>query len=426
MSKLLIIIQNKELLIALYFLLFILGFTTGFSYSFYNEYRFFEIVVLLTFSFNAIFNKQFVITKLELLFLLFLVVGGFFWQQPIFSITELLLVYLLYKSFQVLDYNNVITRIIILSTFLLFLLLPLSLFDYIKTGNYEANWYPLPWNIRVYNSYFLVISILSTWLYLAEEKYKIFYLILLFLAFFAVLLDGGRSVTIAYTVFIVFMSLAYRSIRWHLVGVYTASWLAYLSLTYYAISSRSSELRILRTATYERLDLLVNAYNCWLQSPILGCGFYQLENYKDIAAHPHNLYLQVLSETGLVGFSFLVYVIIIIVKNIEWQNIHSYFAVAGLLAISIDFLFSGVHIYPVTQMALLWLFIFLLKNPIFPHAQYYNRGIPKASPAQYKLSVVVFVAIAAWLLYIGLRAFTFGSDMPMTPPRFWVYGYKLF
>ena len=109
-------LKSKELLIALYFLLFILGFTTGFSYSFYNEFRFLQIIVLLFLGTYGLKYKQFIITKLELLFLLFIIVGSFFLQQPEFVITELLLVYLLYKTFQTINYNNLVTKIIVLAT----------------------------------------------------------------------------------------------------------------------------------------------------------------------------------------------------------------------------------------------------------------------------------------------------------------------
>lgn len=393
--------KSKELLVALYFLLFILGFNIGFSYSFYNEFRVYEFLVILAFILYALLNKQFVITKLELLFLVFIVIGGFFWQQPMFMITDLLLAYLIYKVFQVINYNNLITKIIVLSSFLLFILFPLSLLEYISSGRYDALWYPLPWNIRVYDSYFLVISI------------------------FATLLDAGRSATLAYTAFVLLVIAFNKSVRLPLTFTYVMSWLAYISLTYTA-SLGASSLRIARESSSGRMDLWINALQCWSQHPMIGCGFYQLDKYPNLSAHPHNLFIQVLTETGLIGFSFLSLIIYKITNNISWNLKKNYFVIAALLAVGIDLSLSGIHIYPITQMALLWLFVFLLKNPEFSHAQYFTNSLKINSQLQRAISFVVFMVIVIWLIYISFQAFYFSSDTPLTPPRFWVYGYRLF
>lgn len=424
MNQLLKNTKNKELSIALYFFAFILGFASNLIHSFYNEYRVIEILVLLTLGSYALVRKQLVIKKLELLFFIFLIGGNFFWQQPLFITTDLLLSYLLYKNFHLLNYNNLVTKIIVLSTFLLFLLFPLSLFDYIQKATYDANWYPLPWNIRVYDSYFLVVSILATWLYLTEKKYSYVYLILLFLMFFAILLDAGRSATLAYTAFAVLVVIFNKSAGPPLILTYALSWLAYIAITY-AANIGSSSLLIGRESSSGRIDLWINALQCWSQHPVIGCGFYQLYEFPHLSAHPHNLFIQILTETGLIGFGFLALIIFKVVKNISWNLKKNYFVIAALLAVAIDSSLSGVYIYPITQMALLWLFVFLLKNPEFAHAQYFDNTTVASSHAQRLLSIVVFVVIAIWLSYLGLQAFTFSSDMPLTPPRFWIYGYQL-
>ncbi|MBI0426021.1 O-antigen ligase family protein [Psychrobacter sp. NG27] len=417
-------LKNKELLIALYFLLFFLGFTTGLSYSTYNEFRVYETIALLAFGFYAFFAKQLAVTRVELLFLSFLSLGSFFWQQPFFSITELLLYYLLYKSFQVLNYNNSITKVIVLSTFLLFLLFPLSLFEYVQTGVYKAIWYPLPFNIRAYDSYFLIVSILATWLYLTESKYKSSYLVLLFLAFFAILLDGGRSATLAYNAFVGFVIIFNKSSRPPLIFTYAMSWLAYIAITYTA-SLGSSSLRIARESSNGRIDLWIDALQCWSQHPIVGCGFYQLDSSPNLSAHPHNIFIQVLTELGLVGFSFLTLIVFTIAKNLSWNLKKNHFVIAAFLAVGIDLSLSGIHIYPVTQIALLWLFTFLLKNPEFSHAQYFVNRTTTTSQLQRTISYIVFMVLAIWLIYVSFQASSFSSDMPLTPPRFWAYGYRL-
>jgi O-antigen ligase len=161
------------------------------------------------------------------------------------------------------------------------------------------------------------------------------------LAFLAILLDGGRSTTIAYTLFINIVSLAYCYIRWQLLWTYIASWLAYLLVTYVAgFAIGASTLRIARETSSGRFDLWVNALQCWAQHPVIGCGLYQLQQYPHLSAHPHNLFIQVLSETGLLSFGLLFYILYAVTKCIDWSQLHRYFIVAALLAISSDLFFQ--------------------------------------------------------------------------------------
>lgn len=418
---------NKELLIALYLLVFVFGFTTRNDFTFYNEYRLVQIILLLVLGLGGLFYRRFFISKVELLFFAVIAIGSLFWAQPAFVVTELLLAYLLYQCFTFLNYRELTSKIIVLASLTMFIQLPFSLWDYIATGHYQAIWYPLTWNIRVYDSYFLILSIFAVWFYLTKQAYRYLYLLFLFLAFFAILLDGGRSATIAYTLFIAIVSIAYRQVRWHFIFTYAASWFAYLSITYAAsFASGGTGLRIARESSSGRIDLWVNAYQCWSQHPIIGCGFYQLEQYSNLSAHPHNLFIQVLTETGLLGFGFLIYIIFMIIKRIDWSQYQSYFVMAALLAVGVDLFFSGVHIYPVTQMALLWLFVFLLKNPKFSYSSHFNQVIThRQSMTHRMLPVMIYLVINIWFIYLLSHTNALSSETPITPPRFWVYGYQL-
>lgn len=418
---------NKELLIALYLLVFVLGYTTRSDYTFYNEYRVIQVGLLLLFGLGAFFYKRAPTVKAELFFFAFIIVGSISWAQPVFVVTEFLLSYLFYQCLKFLNYRQLISKILVLVSLTIFIQLPFSLWDYIRAGTYEAIWYPLTWNIRVYDSYFLILSIFAVWFYMTKQAYRYLYLLFLFLAFFAILLDGGRSATIAYTLFITIVSIAYRQVRWHFVFTYAVSWLAYLSITYAAsFASDGTGLRIARESSSGRIDLWVNAYQCWSQHPIIGCGFYQLEQYPSLSAHPHNLFIQVFTETGLLGFGFLIYIIFIIIKRINWSQPQSYFVMAALLAVGVDLFFSGVHIYPVTQMALLWLFVFLLKNPELSYSNRVNVSGWKFNNSLIKiLPIFIYILISVWFIYILSNTHALSSETPITPPRFWVYGYQL-
>ena len=167
--------KNKELFLALYFSLFILGISVGISPNFYNEARILEVLLLLGLGLYDFINKDNIFFKKELFFLFFIFIGLFFWSNYQMIFFETLLFYFLYKLFFNLNYNKTISKLIIFFSFLVFIMFPFSLWKYLNTGLY-INWYPLPWNIRIYNSYFLIFSIFAIWFYLKEIQYKNIYL----------------------------------------------------------------------------------------------------------------------------------------------------------------------------------------------------------------------------------------------------------
>lgn len=162
---------------------------------------------------------------------------------------------------------------------------------------------------------------------------------------------------------------------------------------------------------------------CWSEHPIIGCGFYQLEKYPLLSAHPHNLLIQVLSETGILGFGLLAYIFYRVIKRINWSRPHRYFIVAAILAMSSDLFFSGVHIYPVTQMVMLWLLLFLFRNPEF--TKHNQIVIPPKNIIMTLLPALFYLVISLWFINLLMTTKVFMSEVPFTPPRFWVYGYRL-
>ena len=417
--------QNKEVFIAAYLLLFILGISIGPMGSFYNDYRLLEILLLLGLGLYTFFDKQYFLSKAEVFFFIFILIGYLIWDNSDFVLIELLLAYLLYKAFYFLKYDNLLTKLIVLASFLTFITFPLSLLEYAATGIYN-DWHPLPWNIRVYSSYFLIISIFAVWFYITENKYRTIYLLFIFLAFFSILLEGGRSATIAFTAFMIMVCGFNSVVRWKLISTYALSWLSYLFITYFAsLNTIHSNFDLLRTTSSLRYELWMDAYRCWLQNPLVGCGFYQLDDPNRSYAHPHNLLLQVLSEVGLIGLSFLAFIIFTILKNINWKSQHSYFVFAVLLAVGIDVSFSGVHIYPVTQIALLWLFVFVLKNPVFSHHQYSSNKGNETTSTQFYASIIVYGILTFIFSYLLLNTSMISEAGVSGRPRFWENGFTL-
>lgn len=417
-------LKSKELIIALYFLLFILGFSVQISSNFYNEARVLEVLLFLGFGFYSIFNKKFFFNKIEYLFLAIVIFNFLFLKNSQFLIFDILLFYLLYKSFFILNYNLVVSKIIVLSSFLIFMTFPLSLVEYWNTDIYR-NWYPMPWNIRVYNSYFLVLLIFATWFFMKSTRYAWVYLLFIYLSMLSILLDGGRSALLVYSIFFITIIFFNKEVRLKLIFTYASSFLTFL-LIIGAVGLVGGGANIARRTTSLRSDLWMHALQCWSENPVLGCGFYQLGKYENLAAHPHNLFIQILSETGLIGFSFLALVIFSILKNINWNIKENYFVIAAFFAISVELSFSGIHIYPITQVGLLWLFVFLLKNPEFQHAKYFNQIPFQSSKLAQMVNFIIYFVITCAFAYFFINTSALSESLAVTPPRFWEYGYQLF
>ena len=417
--------KNKELFVALYFLLFIVGFSI-YSYNFYNELRVVEAFLLISLGLYSLNHKKNHFSKYEFCFLVFTLLGFLFWSNYYNIFYELILFYLIYKVFLNLNYNDFLSKLVIWLSFFIFLMLPIAIAEFIAGGVYQ-NWYPMPWNIRVYNSYFFVLSIFSVWFYLKEEKLKNIYLFFIFLAFLSILLDGGRSAALAYSMFVAGICIFNRAIRLKLLFTYCFTCLIYLLIMYFSSHFGSEMSSIVRETTSGRYELWINALQCWLQSPLFGCGFYQLDQYSGvIPAHPHNLFIQVLTETGLIGFGFLILVIWNILKRIKWNFKENYFVISALIAVSIDLSFSGIHIYPITQVTLLWLFIFLLKNPEFQHAASFHSSAHEASRVFQVFELIIYILMTLAFIYLFFHTSALSESLPSTPPRFWEYGYQLF
>jgi O-antigen ligase len=115
-----------------------------------------------------------------------------------------------------------------------------------------------------------------------------------------------------------------------------------------------------------------SAYAVWMENPIFGVGFHQ---YREgcialgywgtsggVCMHPHNISLELLSETGITGF-ILYYLIIISVTIKVINNFHhqknwlSLFISLNLLFVSFFPLIGGMSLFNNWIGAIIWLFL---------------------------------------------------------------------
>jgi len=115
-----------------------------------------------------------------------------------------------------------------------------------------------------------------------------------------------------------------------------------------------------------------SAYAVWMENPIFGVGFHQ---YREscialgywgtsggVCMHPHNISLELLSETGITGF-ILYYLIIIsvtikVIKNfLHQKNWLSLFLSLNLLFVSFLPFIGGMSLFNNWIGAIIWLFL---------------------------------------------------------------------
>jgi len=115
-----------------------------------------------------------------------------------------------------------------------------------------------------------------------------------------------------------------------------------------------------------------SAYAVWLESPFFGVGIHQ---YREacialgfwgtgggVCMHPHNVSLELLSETGITGFilyySIIISVAFSIVRNfLHQKNWLLLFLSLTLLFVSFFPLIGGMSLFNNVIGAIIWLFV---------------------------------------------------------------------
>lgn len=117
-----------------------------------------------------------------------------------------------------------------------------------------------------------------------------------------------------------------------------------------------SDLSSVNILSHHHDALYKSAYNMFLQNPLFGIGpkMFRLEcvNYisilSDCSTHPHNFYIQLLSEVGIIGFLFFLLIILYFLKNfiqiyIDQSNLYTiqFFSLMSILIQFLPFFPSG-------------------------------------------------------------------------------------
>jgi O-antigen ligase len=150
-------------------------------------------------------------------------------------------------------------------------------------------------------------------IFYGKPRYRIFALIVLILLVLLFFFTGLRR-NILTTAFVIFTLLLFpRKPPWKAIIlsiiIFSAVWISWgtiIDSLPNIIQQRFTFADVTTTGGTGRVTLFKIAFNLWLSSPIFGIGVGSYAYYADpifrFAAVPHNVFLEVLCETGLVGF----------------------------------------------------------------------------------------------------------------------------
>lgn len=202
-----------------------------------------------------------------------------------------------------------------------------------------------------YFLYFSIIIIFSTY-HLKFNKIeikKIYQILILFIPFFILL--AGERMSILYLFGIIVITLIFSFKLKNINKFFLKYKAAIIAITFTTIVF----LFLFAPKLINRFDFIFNidlkncspdylclfesAFKIYIENPLFGVG---LKNFREVcdmigsvcSSHPHNLYFELLSETGSVGFSVFIIFIIFLYKNIiQQKSINNEYFFFGIIII---------------------------------------------------------------------------------------------
>jgi O-antigen ligase len=261
-------------------------------------------------------------------------------------------------------------------------------------GSYVSRFFPLiialfffdQKNKITNNNVFLItlVSIISLILViLSGERTSLFLLILVFLLIFLTSNSGLKKI-------FGFLLITAAIISTLLINFDNRIKHRVVDSTYSQLGLNSTEKRIYIFGPVYEGHFKV-AYNMFSENPIFGKGVKMFrdfcsksENYVNETActtHPHNVFVQILAETGLIGFIFIFSLFVIVIKILLTNFYRSFI----LVAINTNHTLSNLN----NAKICLLIAIFISISPFNPSGNFFNNW----------LSIIYFYPIG-FLIYL--------------------------
>ena len=211
-----------------------------------------------------------------------------------------------------------------------------------------------------------------------KNQYIKFIYLTFFLSLFtlSILISGERNAILILLIFLFFLFVLNKSLRKWLVAIF----IIYFVLIYFSLQNfkhlkhryieypsefssfiKDADLNLIGLIASNQYGMhFINSYHIFSQNKIFGTGVRSFRNecqknskvylsnvyqFKDItllnngcSSHPHNLYFELASETGLVGLTiFVIFLYFLIIKNLKDNIDNNYLSIAISILISLIF-----------------------------------------------------------------------------------------
>lgn len=257
--------------------------------------------------------------------------------------------------------------------------------------------------------------------------------------------SGARGTIVAFVLACIVLSIIFRKRVYNFISTAACTSIAGF-LVYYLMFKAftpSQSLPVVRMSDTGRLEKWQKAWELWLENPTLGIGpmHYASIGGENYSAHPHNFYLQILTEWGIIALiCFLALLILYLLfikkaflldnfkfKKLSPRNTAVYMgfigsAVAGFSHAGV----SGIFHTPISQI---WAIIILAW---FVSLWNRNNNNKKAISIQRKYLAVFYFVLISGLIYLitpdigsldkDHENFLKENDKAKISPRFWEQG----
>lgn len=424
-------------LICILSLLIFSGYSIGWASMPYDEWRllvttWLGILPIISFLFglNTLIYSSLSHLSIKILIFtyVFLLLYVFLVPKDINSLSLLLIYGLIINA--VLTYSMVFSKVMFKNIFLITMsMAPLLTVIWLPIETFLVYSYPgqiggKAWignfiNIRQYDDAVLPLLFLLAFARV-PKRYNIFRWVIWCLIFSGSVHNGARAVLLSIFLGILFSICWYRKWRWAKTLIMCFIGAIGLALVFSLLQNLPPLDTLQRYHSSGRTELIIEAFSNIKYHWVLGVD--TPIDYKHVY-HPHNLFLQLVADYGLLGMWIVAIVVLLWLLLLKKSHMLHPLAICSITAILLNALLSGSMLYPHSQLFNIMLIAYVVHLYIKT-----DSGHSHSIKIQNMLGILI-ILMGLTLLFLqmpNLHQWGSGSDMgtdsQMLAPYWWQYG----